>query len=177
MFWLFHTFFGRFLLWEIGKLFKLLFFAGKMSNEAARNLSSRPSARQQRAQSLEEAENHRLAGCRQVVLDYLDALGFIARECISRAELEKLIDEGIEPDDLSREIRNRIDKKPGIVLGRYHFANGDVEIKLPFSLRDRHMYIIGRSGSGKTNLIRLMALQDVFYGCGIGIIAPEQELW
>jgi len=38
------------------------------------------------------------------------------------------------------------------------------------------MYIIGRSGSGKTNLIRVMAMQDLLSGSGIGIIAPEQEL-
>jgi hypothetical protein len=53
---------------------------------------------------------------------------------------------------------------------------GGIPVKLPYSLRDRHMYIIGRSGSGKTNLIRLMALQDITDGHGIGMLAPEQEL-
>jgi hypothetical protein len=124
----------------------------------------------------EEAEAKRLDGCRQVVLDYADALGFIARECITRDELEKLIDNGIQPDDLSREIRRRIDEKPGVMLGHYHFGNGSTTIKLPDSLRDRHMYIIGRSGYGKTNLIRLMAMQDIHFGHGIGMLAPEQEL-
>lgn len=38
-----------------------------------------------------------MAGCRQVVLECAEALGFIARESISRDELEKLIDEGIQP--------------------------------------------------------------------------------
>src|SRR5207248_9168020 len=109
-------------------------------------------------QRSEAQEAERMAGCQQVVLEYADALGFIARECISRAELEKLIDGGIQPDDLSAEIQRRIDEKPGVMLGHYHFGNGSTTIKLPDSLRDRHMYIIGRSGSGKTNLIRLMAL-------------------
>jgi hypothetical protein len=90
--------------------------------------------------------------------------------------VEKLIDEGIQPDDLAREIQRRIDEKPGIMLGHYHFTNGSTPIKLPYSLRDRHMYMIGRSGSGKTNLIRLMALQDIADGNGIGMLAPEQEL-
>src|SRR5262249_15407832 len=121
-------------------------------------------------------ENRRLAGCRQVVLQYLETLGFIARECISRDELEKLIDAGISPEDLAATIQKRIDEKPGIVLGQRPNGDYPFEIKLPFSLRDRHMYIIGRSGSGKTNLIRLMALQDLSFGSGIGIVAPEQEL-
>jgi hypothetical protein len=123
-----------------------------------------------------QEESRRMAGCKQVVLEYADALGFIARESITRDELEKLIHEGIDPDDLSREIRRRIDEKPGIILGDYHYANGQTQIKIPHSLRDRHTYIIGKSGSGKTNLIRLMAMQDIDIGHGIGMLAPEQEL-
>ena len=41
-----------------------------------------------------EQEARRMAGCKQVVLDYADGLGFIARECISRDELEQLITDG-----------------------------------------------------------------------------------
>ena len=44
------------------------------------------------------------------------------------------------------------------------------------SIRDRHTYIIGKSGSGKTNLIRTMILQDLAYGNGVGVLAPELEL-
>jgi hypothetical protein len=63
------------------------------------------------------------------------------------------------------------------MLGHMPQARGkEIPVKLPHTLRDRHMYIIGRSGSGKTNLIRLMALQDITLGNGIGMLAPEQEL-
>src|SRR5688500_116418 len=54
-------------------------------------------------------ENARQAGCREVVLAYANHLGYIARECISREEIEQKIDEGISSDDLKREIRERID--------------------------------------------------------------------
>jgi hypothetical protein len=124
----------------------------------------------------EEAENARLAGCREVVLQYAQALGVIARECISRDELATLIDNGIQPDNLAWEIQRRINRKPGIMLRHLPQPTGGIPVKLPYSLRDRHMYIIGRSGSGKTNLIRLMALQDITDGHGIGMLAPEQEL-
>jgi uncharacterized protein DUF87 len=61
----------------------------------------------------------------------------------------------------------------GIMLGHLpRPTSKGIPIKLPHSLRDRHMYIIGRSGSGKTNLIRLMALQDRSDGHGIGMLAP-----
>ena len=70
----------------------------------------------------QQDENARQAGCREVVLAYANHLGYIARECISREEIEKLIDDGISPDDLEREIQERIDEAPGIILGTqtYH---------------------------------------------------------
>jgi hypothetical protein len=140
------------------------------------NTSSRV-AKLYRSQEAENAESERLAGCREVVLQYAQALGFIAREVISRDELEKLIDSGIYPDNLRWEIQKRIDRHPGMMLGHMPQARGKgIPVKLPHTLRDRHMYIIGRSGSGKTNLIRLMALQDITLGNGIGMLAPEQEL-
>jgi hypothetical protein len=109
------------------------------------------------------------------VTQFNRTLGFIASEAISRPELEDLINQGIDPQDLISEIYRRIDKVPGIVLGKNQYLN-DMEMKLPYSLRDRHSYLIGRSGSGKTNLIRLMLLQDIYYGQGVGVLAPEQEL-
>ena len=47
---------------------------------------------------------------------------------------------------------------------REAFDFGSVPIKLPHSLRDRHCYLIGRSGSGKTNLIRVMAMHSSLEG-------------
>src|SRR5688500_9814379 len=44
-----------------------------------------------------EAEQARQAGCRDVVMSYVNTLGFIAREAISREEIETLIDGGINP--------------------------------------------------------------------------------
>jgi hypothetical protein len=120
-------------------------------------------------------EQECMAGCRDVVMQFAVAYGHIARECMSREELEAKIDSGIAPQDLSAELHGRIAVMPGIVLG-VNTINPAIEIKLPVTLRDRHCYIIGKSGSGKTNLIRNMVFQDFAQGGGIGIIAPEQEL-
>src|SRR5918912_1156033 len=95
---------------------------------------------------------------------------------MSREEAEEKIESGIQPEELAAELEARIAKTPGIVLGRRPNGDGSFEIKLPSTLRDRHMYIIGRSGSGKTNLIKTMILQDLEAGNGIGVLAPELEL-
>jgi hypothetical protein len=121
------------------------------------------------------SEPARMAACRDVVMHFATAYGHIARECMTREELEAKIDSGIAPQDLSQELHSRIAAMPGVVLG-VNTINPAIEIKLPHSLRDRHCYIIGKSGSGKTNLIRNMVFQDLADGGGIGIIAPEQEL-
>ncbi|TSC67368.1 MAG: hypothetical protein G01um101466_721, partial [Parcubacteria group bacterium Gr01-1014_66] len=44
-------------------------------------------------------------------------------------------------------------------------------------IRDRrqHMYVIGKTGTGKTALLKNMALQDIRAGRGIGIIDPHGE--
>src|SRR5919202_1825563 len=136
---------------------------------------SHAAARPRKTARTATAETERLAGCRDVVLQFARVYGHIAREGMSRKELETLIDSGISPQALTTALFQRIEATPGILLG-VNSINPNIEIKLPASVRDRHCYIIGKSGSGKTNLIRLMAMQDVREGKGVGMIAPEQEL-
>jgi hypothetical protein len=139
--------------------------------------SPRESGKKYRKRLTEAEENARIAGCKKVVLDLAGALGYIAREAMSKGELESLIFEsGITPQQLVDEIYKRIAKIPGIFIGKRQFEHWTLEMKLPDSLRDRHAYLIGRSGSGKTNLIRAMVLQDAYFGKGVGVLAPEQEL-
>lgn len=42
--------------------------------------------------------------------------------------------------------------------------------------RQRHMYIIGKSGSGKSQLIAQMAVQDIQKGYGVAVIDPHGDL-
>jgi CxxC-x17-CxxC domain-containing protein len=41
--------------------------------------------------------------------------------------------------------------------------------------RRRHMYVIGKTGMGKTQMLQNMAIQDVISGNGVGIIDPHGE--
>ena len=122
------------------------------------------------------AEERRLEECGQVVLFFSNHLGYIAKSCISREELEQLIDQGVEADDLAREIVRRIEAQEGLLLGWQSFGGRRYEVKLPDSYRSRHLYVVGRSGSGKTNLLRTLIYQDLWAGRGLAVLAPEQEM-
>jgi hypothetical protein len=132
--------------------------------------------REKERKQAETAERKRIEGCGDVVLFYANHLGYIAKQCISRDELEELINDGISPENLSSEISSRIDDVEGMSLGYQPFGDWNFDVKLTKHYRDRHVYIVGKSGSGKTNLIRNMIYQDMEAGNGIGVIAPEAEM-
>lgn len=52
--------------------------------------------------------------------------------------------------------------------------------KVPFSIstadRRQHVYTLGKSGTGKTTLLKNMILQDIEAGHGIGVIDPHGDL-
>lgn len=63
-----------------------------------------------------------------------------------------------------------------LVLGiRDHWGQ-----ELPFTLspadRRHHLYTVGKSGTGKTTLLRNMILQDIEAGRGVGVIDPHGDL-
>ncbi|RJO59995.1 DUF87 domain-containing protein [candidate division WS5 bacterium] len=42
--------------------------------------------------------------------------------------------------------------------------------------RRRHMYVLGKSGSGKSKLLEILAVEDIKRGEGVGIVDPHGEL-
>jgi len=50
----------------------------------------------------------------------------------------------------------------------------------PFGLRraDRrhHVYCVGKTGTGKSTLLRNLILQDIYAGHGVGLIDPHGDL-
>ncbi|MBI2462985.1 MAG: type IV secretion system DNA-binding domain-containing protein [Candidatus Spechtbacteria bacterium] len=42
--------------------------------------------------------------------------------------------------------------------------------------RRRHMYVIGKTGMGKSEMLKTMAIQDILNGNGVGIVDPHGEL-
>lgn len=68
----------------------------------------------------------------------------------------------------------------GVVLGtaRSSSARVDrhVDVRLDDIARLRHVYMIGKTGSGKTNLLKNMARQDLEAGAGVAVIDPHGDL-
>jgi hypothetical protein len=68
----------------------------------------------------------------------------------------------------------------GVLLGtaRSAFGRSDrtVEVRVDDDSRLRHAYLIGKTGSGKTNLLKLMARQDIASGKGVAVIDPHGDL-
>jgi hypothetical protein len=124
----------------------------------------RRSKRLIKADKEQALQTAKFTDCRQAVLSFALAFGYMTRDIMSPEELEGKIASGIDANDLIDEFYTRMGKIPGIFLGqRSAKGGGTVDIKLPYSYRDRHVYMIGRSGSGKTNLIRTMVQQDIFF--------------
>ena len=61
------------------------------------------------------------------------------------------------------------------ILGETIFRNQRKRFGIKLDDRRRHIYIIGKTGMGKTVLLENMAIQDILAGRGIGFIDPHGE--
>ncbi len=64
----------------------------------------------------------------------------------------------------------------GTLLGHNLYRGIDTKIYIDREDRTRHTYIIGRTGTGKTELLKNMAIQDIINGEGICIVDPHGDL-
>lgn len=66
----------------------------------------------------------------------------------------------------------------GVVLGESvtPVRGRPVTIHATIADRMRHMYVVGRTGTGKSTLLQNMALQDIEEGRGVGIVDPHGDL-
>lgn len=62
-----------------------------------------------------------------------------------------------------------------ILFAETNFRDQRVKFGIKTGDRRRHMYIIGKTGMGKTTLLENMAIQDIQSGKGIGIVDPHGE--
>ncbi|MDA1038086.1 MAG: type IV secretion system DNA-binding domain-containing protein, partial [bacterium] len=62
-----------------------------------------------------------------------------------------------------------------IFFARTNFRNRLRKFGIRTDDRRRHMYVIGKSGVGKTTMMENMMLADVYYGHGIGLLDPHGD--
>ncbi len=63
----------------------------------------------------------------------------------------------------------------GLYLGKSIFRGTQRPVYISEEDRQRHMYIIGRTGTGKTTLLKTLMLQDIISGKGIAFIDPHGD--
>ncbi len=86
---------------------------------------------------------------------------------------------GVEGMAQLREAKSGIAPAPmqmggdGIVLGINSYRGKDTEIRMAREDRVRHMYVIGQTGTGKTNILLNMITQDIKNGDGCCYIDPH----
>ncbi len=63
----------------------------------------------------------------------------------------------------------------GVLLGRNVYRGTETPIYASRDDRRRHMYILGRTGVGKTEIMKFMSVQDIKNGEGVCIIDPHGD--
>ncbi len=83
------------------------------------------------------------------------------------------------PPPLELPVYGKIDAKECSFFGRTNYEASLEEKKFIFGIkradRRRHMYLVGKSGVGKSKLMELMARQDIAYGHGVCLIDPHGD--
>ncbi|HEY1645865.1 MAG TPA: DUF87 domain-containing protein, partial [Candidatus Saccharimonadales bacterium] len=64
----------------------------------------------------------------------------------------------------------------GVIVGISNYRGVDSNLVLPARARQRHLYITGSTGSGKSTMLANLALQDIRSGQGISLIDPHGDL-
>ena len=64
----------------------------------------------------------------------------------------------------------------GLYLGRNVYRGITTKVHLKTDDRRRHMYIIGKTGAGKSQFLAGMAIQDVLAGHGVCVLDPHGDL-
>lgn len=67
-------------------------------------------------------------------------------------------------------------KANGLLLGHNPYAGRRTPIRLPYADRVTHVYVVGKTGVGKSTLLHHMIHQDIAAGKGVGVIDPHGRL-
>lgn len=69
-----------------------------------------------------------------------------------------------------------ISEKGSVQLGRVRFRDDQRPVTLSLEDRRRHLYIVGKTGMGKTTLIQNMIRSDLLCGHGVCLVDPHGDL-
>ncbi len=78
--------------------------------------------------------------------------------------------------DLPAPLSLKTGRKLDVVFARNNYGNSVTDIGLTDDERARHVYLLGRTGSGKSTIIYHMAKEDIQKGRGLAVIDPHGDL-
>ncbi|MDQ3818042.1 MAG: type IV secretion system DNA-binding domain-containing protein, partial [Acidobacteriota bacterium] len=64
----------------------------------------------------------------------------------------------------------------GVVIGTSEARGKTATVTIPEAVRDRHVYVVGKSGTGKSTIIENIARQDIEQGLGVAVIDPHGDM-
>ncbi len=62
------------------------------------------------------------------------------------------------------------------IFAKTNFRNGEARFGIKLDDRRRHMYIIGKTGMGKSQMIENMIIQDIQNGKGVAVVDPHGDM-
>jgi len=68
-----------------------------------------------------------------------------------------------------------VSSEPITVVGETNFRNVRRAFGIKRDDRRRHLYVIGKTGSGKTTVLEHMAIQDIQHGEGLAVVDPHGD--
>ncbi|MBP9718706.1 type IV secretory system conjugative DNA transfer family protein [Candidatus Gracilibacteria bacterium] len=78
------------------------------------------------------------------------------------------------PRDLPRE--GSVDPTNMSTFGTTNFHNQNIRFGIKRTDRRRHLYVVGKSGTGKSKLLELLIIEDIMAGKGVGVLDPHGDL-
>lgn len=96
----------------------------------------------------------------------------------NRQNRVQIIKYGPPPPELP--VFGKVDPEEASFIGRTNYVAALEEKKFIFGIkrvdRRRHMYIVGKSGVGKSKLLELLIRQDISYGHGLCLMDPHGDV-
>ncbi len=87
----------------------------------------------------------------------------------------------IPTSQLARQDSKQVDgprnvPEEGLLLGYNLFRGAKKPIRLGLGDRQRHMYVVGQTGTGKSTFLENLALQDMLSGNGFAFVDPHGDV-
>lgn len=105
----------------------------------------------------------------------ISTLFHIPREEDKVPNIFKVLSRKAQPP-LDLPILGSVSEQEMSTFGHTNFRDLKQTFGITYQDRERHMYVVGKSGSGKSKLLELLIRSDILNGKGVGVIDPHGDL-